>query len=274
MKTSGDLLLMPLRKHRSETNGLLPVPMYHQIYLVMKEQIADSRFDPSRPLPSEHELAAHFAVSRVTLRSALERLAREGLIVRQRGRGTFVRSGATGGERGELSGLLENLVATGLKTTVRVVELDVVPAPVDVGEALAVAAGTPVCKAVRVRGYRGVPVALLTTYVPEAIGRGITRRDLIDRPMLALLEATGIRVADATQRISARLADTSAATLLDVELGAALLSVSRVVRDVGGQPVQLLRGLYRPDRYQYEMQLTRRDDEQARIWVGADSVST
>ncbi len=266
---------MPFRKPRNETNGLLPVPMYHQIYLVMKEQLANGRIDPREPLPSEHELAAHFGVSRVTLRGALAKLEREGLIIRQRGRGTFARpAGAAGQERGELSGLFENLVATGLKTTVRVVELAAVPAPVDVAQALALDSGAPVRKTVRVRSYRDAPVALLTTFVPEAIGGRFSRRDLTEQPMLVLIEAAGVRVADATQWINACLADASSAALLDAEIGAALLSVSRIVRDERGRPVQLLRGLYRPDRYQYEMRLARRDHDRARIWVGADSVRT
>ncbi|KAB2838811.1 MAG: winged helix-turn-helix transcriptional regulator, partial [Burkholderiales bacterium] len=62
---------------RRDANQILPVPMYHQIYLVLREQILEGRFDPDQPLPSEHQLSAHFGVSRVTLRGALDRLETE-----------------------------------------------------------------------------------------------------------------------------------------------------------------------------------------------------
>ena len=64
----------------------LPLSKYHQIYLVLLEQLQEGRF--ARGLPGEFELARQFGVGRVTVRRALEQLAREGLIVREVGRGT------------------------------------------------------------------------------------------------------------------------------------------------------------------------------------------
>lgn len=257
-----------MRTPRKDTNRLLPVPMYHQIYLVLREQIAEGRFDTARPLPSEHELSAYFGVSRVTMRGALNKLESDGLISRQRGRGTFAIAGKRlQAEQSELSGLFENLITLGLKTTVKVIELDQIAAASDVAKALHLQSGAPVYKAVRVRSYHGEPISHVTTFVPEAVGKAFGKKELAAKPMLVLLEESGVRVGEATQTIGAKLADAVVAPLLDTELGAPLLSVTRVVRDVKGHPVQLLRGLYRADRYQYEMQLSRARDERARVWV-------
>ncbi|MBI3148189.1 MAG: GntR family transcriptional regulator [Betaproteobacteria bacterium] len=253
---------------RRDANQILPVPMYHQIYLVLREQILEGRFDPDQPLPSEHQLSAHFGVSRVTLRGALERLEEDGLISRQRGRGTFALMERRGEvRRAEISGLLANLLSLGLKTTVRVVDFELVQAPGDVADALQVSPGAEVQKAVRVRSYRGEPFSHLTTFVPQEIGRHFGRKELGGKPMLALLEESGVKVSAATQWIGAKLADSVVAPLLGIELGSPLLSVTRVARDTHRQPVQLLRGLYRPDRYQYEMQLSRAKDDGTRVWV-------
>ncbi len=253
---------------RRDANQILPVPMYHQIYLVLREQILEGRFDPNQPLPSEHELSAHFKVSRVTLRGALDRLEQDGLISRQRGRGTFALMERRGDKkRAELSGLLANLLSMGLKTTVRVIDLEVVLATAEVAEALQIAPSTEVQKATRVRSYRGEAFSHLTTYVPQDIGRNFGRKELTAKPMLALLEEAGVKVGTATQWIGAKLADAAVAPLLGVEIGSPLLAVTRVVRDAQAQPVQLLRGLYRPDRYQYEMQLSRAQDDGTRVWV-------
>jgi GntR family transcriptional regulator len=159
----------------------------------------------------------------------------------------------------------------GLKTAVRVLELGSVPASPDIAEGLRIAPGEMVQRAVRVRSHRGGPVSHITTYVPLAVAK-FRRRLLTDKPMLQLLEECGVKVAGAEQTVSAKLADPKIAALLEVEVGAPLLAVTRIVHDRAGRPVQLLRGLYRPDRYQYRMQLSRSGDDVPRIWVSNDAI--
>jgi GntR family transcriptional regulator len=246
----------------------LPLPRYHRIYLVLREQLAEGGFPPGAPLPGELELAQRYRVSRVTVRAALGRLAREKLIVRQRGRGTFPRPRhAAGASRARLGGLLENLLAMGLKTTVRVVELAEIAAPPEVAQALRIPAGDRVQKAVRLRSYRGAPVSHLTTFVPAAIAARFGRRELAAKPMLQLLEESGVRVSRAEQTLSARLADHAVAPLLEVGIGSPLLAVTRTVYDQRDRPVQLLRGLYPPERFEYRMDLTRSGGDTPRIWI-------
>lgn len=249
----------------------LPVPRYHQIYLLLRERLAAGEFSGGAPLPGELELAREYRVSRVTMRAALNLLVQEKLIHRQRGRGTFVRPNEAPAVGPPLLGLLENLVSMGLKTSVRVLELGSVPASPEVAEGLRITPGDMVQRAVRVRSHRGGPVSHITTYVPLAVAK-FRRRLLTDKPMLQLLEESGVKVAGAEQTVSAKLADPKIAALLEVEVGAPLLAVTRIVHDRAGRPVQLLRGLYRPDRYQYRMQLTRSGDDVPRIWVSNDAI--
>ncbi len=105
--------------------------------------------------------------------------------------------------------------------------------------------------------------------MPEA-ARRFGARELARQPILLLLEASGVRIGRSTQQISACLADAAIARHLDVEVGSALLAVSRLVMDEDDRPVQWLLGLYRPDRYRYEMQLSRVGDVDARVWVGKE----
>ena len=77
-------------------------------------------------------------------------------------------------------------------------------------------------------------------------------------------------VGRAHQTISARLADVLVAKFLDVAVGSALLAVRRVVFDAQERPIQWLHGLYRPDRYEYEMQLSRVGSIDAKVWVSQD----
>ncbi|MEK7488381.1 MAG: UTRA domain-containing protein, partial [Pseudomonadota bacterium] len=135
-------------------------------------------------------------------------------------------------------------------------------------EALQIQVGDPVVKIVRVRHYRNRPLSHITVYLPIDLGRSLTRKDLENTPMLRLLEAAGVELGRASQVLTARLADVVVAPLLDVPVGGALLAVRRVVLDKNGRPVQLLMGQYRPDRYEYRMELSPMGGgDSANVWV-------
>ncbi len=250
----------------------LPLPKYHQIYLVLREQLQAGSYADG--LPGELALAERFGVARVTVRKALERLAGEGLIDRSPGRGTTPRAGrpdsppAPDGAR--LTGLLENIVTMGLRTSVRVISCETVAADDAVARALQLPPGTPVQKAVRVRSTGEGPLSLITTHVPAALARALGPDELAHKPMLVLLEESGVRIGGAVQTIGACLADAETARHLDIAAGAALLAVTRLVRDDDDRPVQWLHGLYRPDRYQYRMQLSRVGSIDAKLWVSTE----
>ena len=166
--------------------------------------------------------------------------------------------------------LLENIVAMGLRTKVRVLACEEMPATDAVAQALQIAPGTPVQKALRVRSTKEGPLSLITTHVPAALTQGFGKRELAQKPILILLEESGVRIGRAVQTISARLADATVAKELGVSVGSALLAVTRLIFDEDDRPVQWLHGLYRPDRYQYEMQLSRVGGIDAKVWVSTE----
>ena len=124
-------------------------------------------------------------------------------------------------------------------------------------------------RAVRVRSVEGGPLSYLTTFVPADIGRSYTRTELAKKPLLALLERAGVAVDSAEQTISAALADAEIAPLLETEVGAPLLTLSRVVRDADGRVVEWLKAHYRPDKYQYRMQLALNRGGSTSLWEPA-----
>lgn len=258
---------------------VLPLPKYHQIYLVLREQLAEGRFDSG--VPGELRLMKDFGVARVTVRRALDQLVQDGLIERSPGRGTVVVPTASAprsqradaahqAQRAQLTGLLENIVNMGLRTSVKVLRCDVLPASAEVARQLDVADGVMVQKAVRVRSTRAGPLSYITTHVPQSCAHGFGRRELAKKPLLMLLEASGVAIGRAAQSISAKHADAAVARALDVDVGSALLAVDRLVWDAQDRPVQWLQGLYRPDRYQYQMQLSRVGDIDAKLWVSTE----
>ena len=255
---------------------ILPLPKYHQIYLVLREQLHEGRF--VQGLPSEMVLSKEFGAGRVTVRRALEQLSNEGLITRRAGRGTHPapvevvppgggpQSARRRGKKG-LSGLLENIVSMSLRTSVKVLEWRTISAPFDVAQALQIPVGAKVKKGVRRRSLPEGPLSHITTYVPDDLANRFGRSDLARKPILRLIEESGVELGRAHQTVSARQADAAVATELDVAVGTALLAVRRLVFDVNDRPVQWLHGLYRPDRYEYQMDVSQVGSIDARISV-------
>ena len=242
-------------------------PLHHQVYIVLRQQIEEGQFEGDKPLPSEHELSQIFKVSRITIRRALDRLKQEGFVSRSRGRGTFARQPkAPQAISANLRGIFENLMAMGLRTQVKLIEFDYLPAPPLVAQKLKLSPGARVQRAVRVRYHENVPFSHLTTYLPEEIGRHCDEREMSDKPLLLLLERAGIRVSSADQSVSAKLADTIVASLLEIETGSPLLWVKRLVFDQNNRPVEYLHALYRPDVYEYQMSMSRVEGERTALW--------
>jgi len=252
----------------------LPTPLYHQIYLILRGRILEGTYARDDLVPGEQEIARLFGVSRITAKRALDELAAAGLVVRERGRGTRVRLDSPARPlESSVEGLLENLLVMGLETQVRVVQEGFVPAPEDAANALGVEPGTKVHWAIRVRSLQSQPLSFLTTYVPADVAHSFDRGALQATPLLVLLERCGVVVSSAEQTISAALADTQVAPLLDVEVGSPLLFIRRTVFDQDGRAVEFIKALYRPDRFQHRMTLTRIHGKGRNLWSASESVS-
>ncbi len=94
-----------------------------------------------------------------------------------------------------------------------------------------------VLRIVRVRSREGRPVSCVTMYTPPELAPLLTPQAITQTSVLALLERGGVRISQADQSIFSCLADAHVAPLLDEPMGAALLSVMRLMRDGDGRPV-------------------------------------
>ncbi len=239
-----------------------PIPLYHRLYVILRERIVNGTYRVGETLPTEAELTETYGLSRITAKRALDELAREGLAVRVRGRGTTVtRSGALRSGGGPIAagidGLLANLSLIGHGTSVEMKFFDYVPASPDVIDALDLPAGAVVQCAVRVRHLDGQPFSRSTSYVVESIGRTFTEEELTEHPLIELLARAGVELTRVQQTITATVADHESAAHLAVSVGAPLLKLRRVFFDADDRAVDYVEMLYRPDRFEYRMTLSR-----------------
>lgn len=254
--------------HRGDSRGRsvrdIASPRYHQVYVALRTWVRDGTYRPGDQLPTEPELCRIFAVSRITVRKAIEDLAREGWLVRRQGRGTFVQLGSgRPAARLDLDEARNRVADLAAATEVRdLVVADVAPDE-ETRAALDLPDGTLVQRATHVRLLSGVPLGLITTWVPPDVAVRVSRDDMARQPMFELLGKAGIDVSEADQLIGATLAGVEAARALDLDIGAPLLRLTRVVYDRSGRPVERVVALYRADAYQYRMRLRRPDEGRA-----------
>lgn len=253
----------------SSANAILrpesPVPLYHQVYMVLRDRILSGGLKVGDRVPGELETAEAFGVSRITSKRALNLLADEGLVVREPGRGTRVSHVPSAAVvHGNLDSILDAISAMGLETEVKLLEFGYPAADDTVARALRGDPGFVVQRSVRVRFVDGRPFSHLVTFVPADIGRSYTQNDLATLPLLTLLKRCGIEISRVQQTVTAVAADSDVSAALEVAMGQPMLQIARVMFDQDDRPVEFITGIYRPDSFQYRMDLTKSGADQFR----------
>lgn len=232
------------------------IPLYHQIFLVLRDEILSGQRPYDSPMPTEFEVGEQFGVSRITARRALDELALEGLVERRRRTGTRViyRASAKPIEA-DIDQAVESLIAFGRNTSVQVLEVARETADPSIAARLELPEGAKVVRAVRLRNFDGAPLGEITSWLPERFAKLADRRTLTNTPMLELLRGAGVKIGGAQQTIEARVADPSLAERLSIEPLAPVLRVERLVEDADNRPVLLTVANYRADRYRISLDM-------------------
>ena len=153
-----------------------------------------------------------------------------------------------------LTSLNDDLAKAGKVPGTRLLEfrsVDLTPGSVEAIDADL--ADTELVMARRLRLADGMPLAILTNYLPRRYG--ITAEDLQQRGLYDCLRALGVNLKIAQQRINARLLTDDEATLLEEELPAACLTAERVAYDDTGAFVEFGRHVYRSAHYSIQSSL-------------------
>ena len=186
------------------TNAGIGVTRYLQVYTVLSQALAEGDIGAGEALPSEPSLVRQYGVSRTTVRRALARLAAERCIVRRRGSGTFrprpSRQEPQPPDRMPPSSMTR--APSPPTPPCGCCEFKHTPVP-DFLHREWPEFGANVLTIRRVRYVDHEPVALVTAYVPEAIGRQLTARRLGSDTVLAALDKLGIHAPAIEQEASA-----------------------------------------------------------------------
>jgi GntR family transcriptional regulator len=235
------------------------LPLYVQVELALEASIAGGSLPPGAQLPSEEALIERFAVSRTTIRTAIQNLARRGLVEIQRGKGTFVTEPKLTQELTELSGFVEDMQALGRNATARVIDQRVLPASKAVARQLGVTVRTRVVRIQRVRLADGVPLSFDETWLPRELGEKVLQHDLTTEPVFSLLEEKyDTPLIEASYRLEAVSAGAEVAKALGIAEGSPIFLVERTSYSSGHTPVDYEKLHYRGDKISFVTRLLRR----------------
>jgi GntR family transcriptional regulator len=240
---------------RIRVDKTAPVPIYQQLQDQLEKLIADGTWRPHEPLPSETVLAERLRISVMTVRQAMARLVNQGLIYREKGRGTFVTPRPLEHRLHRLESFTEDMQARGIAPSSKTLVFEIIPAPDNVADQMGLARSKPVLHLKRLRLVDGRPVALHDAYIP----RPNFQRDELEAigSLYALLEQKGFELCEADETLEAIVADEELSHRLRVPRGAPILKAARLTWDRQRIPVEMVAAFYRADFYRYAVRLRR-----------------
>jgi GntR family transcriptional regulator len=191
-----------------------------------------------------------YGISRIIVRQALDMLVQDGLIYRQRGKGTFVSHPPIQQGLTRIISFTEDMRRRGFTPGTVVLQADLECAPPTIAEPLRVPVGEELAHIQRLRLADGEPLAIEDSYLVHRYCPGILQHDYASRPLREALEGVyGLRMARASQTIRAIAVPAELAAPLGLKRNAAVLSIERTSFSDQGIAVEFLRIYYRGERY-------------------------
>ena len=229
-------------------------PLYDQLVDILTEKI-EHECTPGDMLPSERELSERYGLSRTTVRLALQELERQGLVVRQHGRGTFVadRSAKTADLMKGYS-FTDQMRELGRVPETTILDFDEVEADKHLAEVMGARIGDRVYKLKRLRFADGMPMMVERTYVPVRKFLGLKRSMLEHGSLYKIIEQTyGDKIRMAEEEFYASVARLSDARVLDINEGDPVLDLVRTTFNIHNEVVEYTLSVARADQFKYKV---------------------
>jgi GntR family transcriptional regulator len=235
-----------------------PVPLYFKIMTEIRDHILSGTWSRGFQLPGELDLARRLGVSVITVRQALGQLAQEGLVRRERAKGTFVSWSGPVNQAINLEIEAENLVTLNPEgTSFKLLATESIEPGAELQREFKLSAKQRVTRMTRIRMAQGRPLAYVYSYVPSPVADKLSPKSLLKLPLSSVIESgLGIKITDVKHLVGAKLVDEEVSAHLEIPAGSPVLFVERnylckkdlVLRTVG---------FYRTDLFRYELKLKR-----------------
>jgi GntR family transcriptional regulator len=235
-----------------------PVPLYFKVMTDIRDNILSGVWNRGFQLPGELDLARRSGVSVITIRQALARLSEEGLIRRERAKGTFVSWSGPVNQAINLEVETENLVTLNPDgTSFKLLGTETLEPNEELRRDFKLSAKEKVTRMTRMRMARKRPLAFVHSYVPARLAEKLSARALLKLPLSSVIENTcSIKMTDVRHLVGAKLADDEVSQHLQIPPGSPVLFVERNYFCKKDLVLRTL-GFYRSDLFRYELKLKR-----------------
>lgn len=231
------------------------VPLYLQLYEILKKKITGGEWPEESLIPTENNLMKTYAVGRETVRRAVLRLVNEGYLFRQRGKGTFVCRKRPEDGLEQLVSFTAEMLARGYKPGNLVLANQRLHPDQDTAEILNCSGREEVIYIKRLRTANQLPVAVEESYLLSDVFGDVDPDKLEGSFYEYLVYDKGIKPGKIVQEISSGLADKDTAVLLEVDPGHPILQLSRLMYTADGKPFFWMIFRYRGDIYSIKTKL-------------------
>jgi GntR family transcriptional regulator len=230
---------------QSRRNGQ---PAYKRIQDVIRKRIDSGKLKPGDVVDSERELAKLHKVSLMTARHALGDLAREGVVERRHGAGTFVAPPKI--HFNKLMSYTEQMASRGLSARSKTVISGVIGGEPEIAARLSLPSSSRLFMVERVRQAGDEAFALETCYLSAEEFPRLETTSLERGSLFATLEHEyAIELAYADEEIDATDADPRTAELLSIPRGSPMLRIRQLIFSNKGKQTMYVVGLYRSGRH-------------------------
>jgi GntR family transcriptional regulator len=235
-----------------------PIPYYEQLRAILGRSMAEGRLRVGAQLPSEAQLCDDYGVSRTVVRQALNELANEGLISRQKGKGSFVAPPKIDEHLAQsLTGLAEEVRERGQTLTNDILAFEKVSPAEHISQVLGLESGEPAVFLERLRSIDGEPWNVTSTYLPFDLCEPLLALDMRERSLYASLEELGLFLHHGRRTIEATVAGDEQAMLLGIPPRSPVLLLKSVAYLENGRPIEYFLAWHRGDRSRFDVHLRR-----------------
>lgn len=225
------------------------MPLWAQVLDNMRRRLASGEF--AKGIPPERELIEQYDVSRHTIREAMRQLDADGLINRERGRGTFIRDQSIEQRTGSLYSLFRSIEDQGFEQRSKVLELDERTDDTVAAE-LGLPSTTRFVYLHRLRNADATPIATDELWIPFKLGGPLLQTDFEHTAVYAELERRcGIRPGAGWERVHPSMPSKHERRLLGISTKVPAFLIERFT-SYRGAPLEWRRTVVRGDLYAFK----------------------
>lgn len=234
------------------------IPLYVRIEFLVRNWILNGQLQPGDKLPTEGDLAKQFGVSQITIRNALSYLERDGLIVRNRAKGTFVAENVPVKKKFVITNEIYNILEDADRYEVKNIDLKTVKIvetrnPRTVREFFNLTNDDLVCVVRRTRLWKRIPMYYIENFLSPSIAQHLTVKELGEKHLLKILkEKIGLTIARGEMYIEAVPADFDIAEILKMQIFEPLILRQLCYWFPKSDPFEIVNFYMRPDYFRYK----------------------